>query len=319
MRRVVIIAFAGAQGLDIFGPAEVFAGANRRGSVYIGYEVVIAAAQAGPLATTCGIPIVAQAIATIRPRKTDTIIVAGGSEDGVRAALGQRALSEFVAKAAKIARRVASVCSGAFVLAAAGLLDGKRCATHWSACAQLAAFRPAAIVDPEAIYVREGNVWTSAGVTTGIDMALALVEEDCGREVADAIAGRLVLHARRPGYQSQWSDALVAQRDHSAPFGRAVAWLRAHLRDPIDVERLAQYCAMSVRTLHRRCAEHLQMTPRQLIEKVRVDEARTLLETTGLPVKAIADRCGFADAAQLFVAFKRTLGLAPSEYRLVAA
>lgn len=318
MPRVVIVAFSSAQGLDVLGPAEVFGGVARITGAR-GYEVVLAASRPGPIVTTSGIELAARGIASVRLRRSDTLLVAGGEEVGVRAAVADRALIAFVAKAARIVRRIGSVCSGAFVLARAGVLDGRRAATHWSACAQLARYAPAVRVDADAIYVRDGHVWTSAGVTTGIDMALAMVEDDLGRSVADAVAARLVLHARRPGFQSQWSDALVAQQDRGAPLGRAIHWLRGRLRERVDVARLARSCAMSVRTFHRRCLEHLRLTPRQLIEKVRVDEARALLSTTELPLKAIAARCGFGDAARMTHAFHRALGLAPGAYRLVAA
>ena len=318
MSRVVILAYEGAQGLDVLGPAAVFGGAARIAGGR-GYEVVLAASRAGHVRTTSGIALAVRGLAGLRLRRSDTLLVAGGEADGVAAAVGDEALVRFVARGAPLVRRIGSVCSGAFVLARAGVLDGRRATTHWLACAQLAAFRPAVRIDPEAIYVTDGPVWTSAGVTTGIDMALAMVEEDLGRAAADAIAARLVLHARRPGFQSQWSAALVAQQERGAPFDRAIGWLRAHVRDPIEVAELAAQCAMSVRTLHRRCAEHLRLTPRQVIEKVRVDEARALLATTGLPLKAIAARCGFTDVARMSRAFRRVVGLAPGAYRLVAS
>ncbi len=307
--RVIVVCFAGAHGLDVFGPAEVFA--------RVGDEVIAVGSRAGMATTTSGIAIALLACDRVRLRASDTVLVVGGGDDAVREAVRDRALVAFVTRAAKQVRRIGSVCSGAFVLAQAGLLDGIRCATHWSACARLAAFRPQTTVDPDAIFVREGEIWTSAGVTTGIDMALAMVEVDRGRAAADAVAARLVLHARRPGYQSQWSAALVAQHEAGAPLASAIAWLRAHVRDPLDTDRLARHCAMSARTLHRRCLAHLGLTPRQLIEKVRVDEARAMLETTTLPAKAIAARCGFGDTVRMSRAFTRTLGLAPTAYRVV--
>jgi transcriptional regulator GlxA family with amidase domain len=223
-----------------------------------------------------------------------------------------------VRRAAPIVARVASVCSGAFVLAAAGLLDGLTAATHWSACEALARFRPAVAVDRDAIFVRTGKVWTSAGVTTGIDMALAMLEEDCGRACADAAASRLVLYARRPGFQSQWSDALLAQATAGDPLAPAIAWARAHLAQ-LDVPTLARRAGLSPRTLHRRCAETLATTPAKLIERLRVEHARGLLATRRHPAKVVAARSGFADAAQLARAFRRTLGLTPRAYRTLLA
>jgi transcriptional regulator GlxA family with amidase domain len=208
------------------------------------------------------------------------------------------------------------VCSGAFLLAAAGILDGKRATTHWSACDRLATFRPQVTVDRNAIFVRDGSVWTSAGVTTGIDMALAMVEDDHGRAVADAIAGRLVLYVRRPGFQSQFSDALVAQSTGSDPLGDVIAWARAHLRDA-DVDRLAQHAGLSLRTLHRRCQEHAGTTPAKLLDKLRVEYARTLLATTSMPAKALAAASGFGSPARMKRAFQRELGLGPRDYRVL--
>jgi transcriptional regulator GlxA family with amidase domain len=204
------------------------------------------------------------------------------------------------------------------VLAGAGVLDGRRAATHWSACDRLAAMHPKVTVDRNAIFVDEGNVWTSAGVTTGIDMALAMVERDHGRMLADAVAARLVLYVRRQGFQSQFSDALVAQASASNPLGPAIAWARAHLAKA-DVEGLARHAGLSTRTFHRRCADHLSTTPAKLLEKLRVEHARTLLATSAAPVKSLAVDCGFATPARMKRAFQRELGIGPREYRLLAS
>jgi transcriptional regulator GlxA family with amidase domain len=317
MARVVIVAFEGVQGLDVLGPAEVFAGVKRLfGGT--GDVVVVASARGGRVRATSGVRVSTTRLAAIRPRRTDTVLVAGGEEAGLRAAIASRPLVAWVAGAARTVRRIGSVCSGAFVLAQAGVLDGHRVATHWSACQALAAFRPQLTVDPNAIFVQEGRVWTSAGVTTGIDMALAMVEEDHGRRVADAIAARLVLYVRRPGFQSQFSETLVAQTESSDPLGPVVSWARANLRAPIDPVRLARRAGMSVRTFHRRCVEQLGTTPAKLVEGLRVEQARTLLTTTSLGTKVIAARCGFGSAPRMARAFERTLGVAPREYRLVS-
>jgi transcriptional regulator GlxA family with amidase domain len=208
------------------------------------------------------------------------------------------------------------VCSGAFVLAAAGLLDGRRAATHWIGAEALQREYPAVSVDKNAIFVRDGSVWTSAGVTTGIDMALAIVEEDHGRALADALAAYLVLYVRRPGFQSQFSAALVAQTEASDPLGAAIAWARAHL-DEADVERFARRAGMSLRTLHRRCLDRLATTPAKLLDKLRVEHARTLLATSDLAVKALAADCGFGNPARMKRAFEREIGISPRDYRVL--
>jgi transcriptional regulator GlxA family with amidase domain len=316
MHRVILAAFDRAQGLDILGPAEVFAGVARLHG-HAGYSVVVAAIGGGRIRATSGVTLVVSNLAKLRPRPTDTVLVVGGDEPAIRSALGCRPLVAWVARAAHVVRRIGSVCSGAFVLAHAGVLDGKRAATHWAVSKALAAFRPQVKVDPNAIFVQEGRVWTSAGVTTGIDMALAMVEQDHGRRVADSLAARLVLYARRLGYQSQFSEALVAQTSASEPLAPVIAWARANLRAPMDAEHLARKAGMSVRTFHRRCADQLGTTPAKLVEGLRVEYARTLLTTTVLATKAIAAQCGFGSAPRMARAFERNLGVVPRDYRLV--
>jgi transcriptional regulator GlxA family with amidase domain len=213
MRRVLLVAFDGAQGLDVLGPAEVFASVTRYAPG--GYDVVLAAAGGGRIRATSGVRMIVRDLLRLRPAATHTVLVVGGEDGAIRAAVASRALVAWVARAARIVRRIGSVCSAAFVLAQAGVLDGRRAATHWSACAQLSAFRPQVTVDANAIFVQDGRVWTSAGVTTGIDMALAMVEEDHDWRMADAIAARLVLYTRRPGFQSQFSEALVARHERA--------------------------------------------------------------------------------------------------------
>jgi transcriptional regulator GlxA family with amidase domain len=309
--RVIVIGFAGVQTLDLTGPAEAFAGAGRQ----LGrpaYRVVFAATGGGRRTTTAGLTIHTAALGRLRPRPTDTVIVAGGEEPAVRRAAADRALRRWLVRAAPVVRRLGSVCSGAFVLAAAGLLDGLRAATR-----ELARRFPAVTVDDHAIFVRAGRIWTSAGVTTGIDMALAMVEDDHGRAVADAVAARLVLYLRRPGFQSQWSAALVGQADAADPLAPAIAWARAHLATA-DLDALARRAGMSPRTLHRRCLAQLATTPAKLLDKLRVEHARTLLATTQLPAKALAAACGFGSSTRMNRAFTRQLGLPARAYRVVA-
>ena len=317
-RRVVLVGFEGADGLDLFGPAEVFHGAGERLGAPA-YAVIVAAVGGGPIRLSSGLTVAARDLAALRPRPDDTVLVVGGDDRAMEVAASSRALGRWLARAGGIVRRIGSVCDGAFLVARAGLLDGRRVATHWSSCDRLARLHPTIEVDREAIFVRDGRVWTSAGVTTGIDMALAMVEEDHGRRLADRVAADLVLYARRPGFQSQFSEELVAQAAASDPFGPVVAWLRANLRRPLDVERLARKAGMSVRSLHRHCMRALGTTPAKLVEKLRVERARTLLQTTELGTKAIAARCGFGSAARMARAFDRSLGVAPAAYRALAA
>jgi transcriptional regulator GlxA family with amidase domain len=316
MARIVIVVYEGAQGLDVFGPAEVFAAAARFCEA-AAYQIVFAAVGGGSIRTTAGARLETDDLLRIRPRASDSVLVVGAEQAAIRAALANAALRGWLARAAGRVHRLGSVCSGAFLLAQAGVLDGRRVATHWAACQQLAAFRPALQVDANAIFVRDGELWTSAGITTGIDMALALVEEDWGRRVADAIAGWLVLHARRPGFQAQFSAELVAQTDAANPLGAALTWLRANLQRGVDVPRFARRAGVSARTLHRLCMRHLNCTPAKLIERLRVEHAHTLLATTALGTKTIAAKSGFANPQRMARAFGRTLGVAPRELRLL--
>jgi transcriptional regulator GlxA family with amidase domain len=317
MPRVLMVGFEGVQTLDLTGPGEVFAGAAResgRGH----YRVAFTSMGGGERVTTSSLPVRTRDLGRVRPRRDDTVIVAGGDERAILAAVGDGRLLAWLRRAVRVVRRMTSVCSGAFILAAAGILDGKRAATHWTGCDRLARMFPRVTVDANAIFVVDGKVWTSAGVTTGIDMALAMVEQDLGRAVADRLAARLVLYVRRPGFQSQFSQALVAQTSGSDPLGPAIAWARANLGQA-GVESLARRAALSVRTLHRRCLETLGTTPGKLIDKLRVEHARTLLAGGGLPAKALAERCGFGNPARLRRAFERELGMGPRDYSALHA
>jgi transcriptional regulator GlxA family with amidase domain len=316
MNRVVVVAFGGAQTLDVAGPGEVFASAGRQIGRKV-YEVILASRAGGGIRTTCGFELRTARLEATRLRRSDTVLVSGGEERAIRDATSDAKLLRWISRAARFVRRIGSVCSGAFVLAAAGVLDGRRAATHWSACDRLARMRPAVTVDPNAIFVRDGHVWTSAGVTTGIDMALAMVEEDFDRALADRVAARLVLYARRPGFQSQFSDALLAQAEGGDPMGALVGQARAHLR-ALDVPRLAKLAGLSGRTLHRRCREHLGTTPAKLVERLRVEYARTLLTTTTHSIKRIADESGFSTATRMRHAFERELGVGPSDLRVLS-
>jgi transcriptional regulator GlxA family with amidase domain len=318
VRRVVLVGFDGADGLDLFGPAEVFYGAGRRLGAPA-YSVVVAAVGGRSIQLSSGLSVTARDLAAVRPRADDTVLVVGGEDEAMDVAASNRALVQWLARAGRVVRRIGSVCDGAFLVARAGLLEGRRVATHWSSCERLARLYPGIEVDREAIFVRDGRVWTSAGVTTGIDMALAMVEEDHGRRLADRVAAHLVVYARRPGFQSQFSEELVAQTSASDPLGPVVTWLRANLRGPLDVTRLARRAGMSVRSLHRSCVEALGITPAKLVEKLRVERARTLLATTTLGTKTIAARCGFGTAPRMARAFERALGVAPASYRAMSA
>ncbi|MBV8237020.1 MAG: GlxA family transcriptional regulator [Acidimicrobiia bacterium] len=306
MRRVVIVAFPDVQSLDVTGPAEVFAASGE-------HRVAVVAPEAGLVRASSGVGLWADgALADVRA-PVDTLIVAGGQ--GTRTVMADASVRANVRRVAPRCRRVASVCSGAFVLAAAGLLDGRRVTTHWAWSDVLADAFPAVTVEADRIFVRDGNVWTSAGVTAGIDLALAMVEEDAGREVALAIARRLVVFLKRPGGQSQFSAQLAGQLADRHPLGDLQAWIADHLDADLSVERLADRAAMSVRNFSRTFGREVGVTPARFVERARVDGARRLLEESAASVDEIAGRCGFGTAETMRRTFLRSLHVSPSDYR----
>jgi transcriptional regulator GlxA family with amidase domain len=242
----------------------------------------------------------------------DTLLVAGG--EGAEAAAENPVLVDWVRARARQARRVASVCTGAFLLAAAGMLDGRRAATHWMYCAKLAERFPLVRVEPDPIFVCDGSVWTSAGVTAGIDLALALVEEDLGRSVALAVARYLVVFLKRPGSQAQFSAALALQAADDE-FGALHHWINGHLADDLSLAVLADHTGMSERSFSRHYSEATGQTPARAIERLRVEAARRLLSESRLPVKRIAQRCGLGSEETMRRSFLRLLAVTPQDYR----
>jgi transcriptional regulator GlxA family with amidase domain len=306
--RIALLAYEGCQLLDVTGPAAVFGAANE-GRERPVYDVRILSPDGGAVTSNAGVALMSRKIGG----QPDTLLVAGGSR-GLRAVMARDDVRRWLRQAAPKATRYGSVCTGAFVLAAAGLLDGKRVATHWASCDRLAAGFPALSVDADSLYVVDGKVWTSAGVTTGIDMALALVEADLGAAVANLIARHFVLYARRPGYQSQFSPLLQAQTAAEAPFAGLIDWMQDNLGRPLDVPALAARAGLSERSFYRKFTEATGRTPAHFVESLRLDAARTLL-ARGLPLKAIAGKVGLSSPARLGQAFERRFGMAPSLFR----
>jgi transcriptional regulator GlxA family with amidase domain len=311
-RPVVLLAFEGAQLLDIAGPLQVFATANEEaGGSEAPYRLSVVSAAGGPIGTSSGLAVVGAGLSAAA-RAIHTLIVAGGP--GVAAACRDRRQVAWLAGASKRARRTCSVCTGAFLLAEAGLLAGRRATTHWSACAELAARHPAIDVVPDAIFVQDGAVWSSAGVTAGIDLALALVEADLGRALAMRVARRLVVFLKRPGGQSQFSALLDAQAADD-DFAALHEWIAANLAGDLSVERLAERAAMSPRNFARVYAAKLGTTPAKAVEAMRVEAARRSLEDSDRQIEQIARRCGFGDEETMRRAFRRRLGVNPRDYR----
>jgi transcriptional regulator GlxA family with amidase domain len=308
--RIVLVAFPGVQLLDVAGPLEVFSIADDRrpGS----YAVEVVSAGGTPVRTSSGLTICPHHDLP-RAGSLDTVIVAGGA--GTADAVTDRRLVAWLRDRRPTVRRMASVCSGAFLLAEAGLLDGRRATTHWGVCDLLARRHPEVDVDPDAIFVRDGDVATSAGITAGMDLALALVEEDHGRDLALAVARWLMLFVRRPGGQSQFSSQLAAQSAERQPLRELQAWVHEHPDADLSVSALAARAAMSPRHFARLFSRETGVTPAVYVERERVEVARRLLEETGLGLDAVAAACGFGSVETLRRSFQRTLGVAPRDYR----
>ena len=312
-RRIIILAFPGVQPLDVIGPAEVFAGADTLAGGGA-YTVDVVAKDPDPIAVRGGGYSLVPKKTTAQSRgPIDTLVVAGGI--GVRAAEDDVELIRWIRSAARRSRRVTSVCSGSFLLARAGLLEGKTVTTHWASTEELARRHPELKVDPTPIFVRDGSVWTSAGVTSGMDLSLALVEEDLGREIAVEIARWLVLFLQRPGGQAQFSSHLSAQLAERRPLRELQSWIADNLDADLRVETLAERAAMSPRNFARFFRREIGMTPAAYVEELRVERSRQLLEDSADPVDLISARCGFGTPETMRRAFGRRVGVPPAQYR----
>ncbi len=315
--RVVMFGFPGAQILDVTGPLEVFARTARwlrehRGIRPDAYTVELVAETKGPILMSSGLGVIASRRYTTA-RGMDTLLIAGGI--GYRSLLGNRAVLDWISRSASRVERVGSICTGAMLLAAAGLLDGRRATTHWNHFTHLSALAPRACIDRDAIYVRDGNIFTSAGVTAGMDLALGMVEADWGKTTALAVAQELVMYLKRPGGQSQFSGPISAQLRDDV-FGAMQLWIHQHLDRDLSVSTLAARANMSVRNLGRLFQARAGTTPSEYVRRARLDEARRQIESDGgLRLKQVARRCGFRSEQQLRRAFRHGVGITPAEYR----
>lgn len=317
MHQIAFIVYPGFELLDVSGPASVFNGANHalkgQGKPAF-YAIVLASAEGGAVESSSGVAVETRPVVGLRPDEARTVLVAGAEREYLLPAVADAALRAALPQLAAKAERFGSVCTGGFLLAALGLLDGRRVATHWDSCEPLAKTFPAVTVDPDALYVVDGRLWTSAGVTTGIDMALAMVARDLDAGVAGEVAKRLVLYARRPGYQSQFSPVLTAQVKGDSPFADLIGWMQANLDAPLDVPSLAARAGLTGRTFHRRFVAATGQTPGRFVEIARLDAARMLL-TRGLPLKTVAAQVGLFPSARLAEAFERRFGVPPRLFR----
>lgn len=315
-RTIAVIGFDGAQSLDVVGPMEVFAAANLHGRMrYPPYSVILASLAGQDIVANAGFRLAGTTALKTLPDDLDTIVIAGGSEEGLRHAITATELVPWLQSRATRTRRIASVCTGAFVLAAAGFLDGRRATTHWNACALLQELRPAVVVEPDAIFVADPPFYTSAGVTAGIDLCLSLVEADCGPEIALAIAKQLVLFMRRLGGQSQFSACLKVQATATPRLRALIAAIVENPAVDLSAPSLAALAGMSERTFSRVFRKEIGTTPAHFVETARVDRAKALLETSDWPLARVAERAGFGSKDALHRAFLKHVGAAPGAYR----
>lgn len=314
-KRMEFFLYKDMVALDVVGPVDVFQAANellsRNGSEQEGYELVFSALETGPVTTSSGLRLCGES--TPGSKTTDSLLVPG-SIAAQRIAKDPE-IVQAVRVAALKTRRIVSVCTGVFLLAAAGLIDGHRVATHWSAAARLAECYPRICVEPDAIYVQDGNIFTSGGVTAGIDLALALVEDDYGPALAIEVARYLLLYRKRPGTQSQFSSTLALQAKAGKRFKDLIDWIETNLDQHLTVERLAEQMNMSPRSFARIFPSETGLSPGRFIEQLRIDRARELLESGAEGLESVALESGFGREERLRRAFQRRLGISPAQYR----
>jgi transcriptional regulator GlxA family with amidase domain len=310
---VAILVFDGFQLLDASGPASVFGLANSIAGDTI-YDVQMVSPDGGLVRSSCGVPVHSRAIAKVPPNSVDTLLTSGGHVDAMAKAVTLPKTRRWIKRCADESLRFGSICSGTYVLARAEVLTGLKVATHWASCGELARLFPDISVDSNSLFVVDGKCWTSAGVSTGIDMAIAMTEQDIGRSTADRIARFLVLYARRPGYQSQFSSLLKAQSKAETAFAELTSWIQTRLDQELDVPALAARAGLSERTFYRRFVASTGQTPAYFVQSIRLDAARVLL-SSNLSLKEIAAKTGNLSPTRLSAAFERRFGLSPALFR----
>jgi len=314
-KLVYFALYEGVQLLDVSGPAEVFTEANRESGRVV-YDIrYVSNAREGKVVSSAGLGLTTERL----PRKLENVrmvVVPGGRNAAIETAMNDGVFMKWIARATRSAERIASVCSGAFFLGELGLLDDRRVTTHWSALSILQQRYPNANVASDILYVEDGNLWTSAGVLSGVDMALAMVTQDVSATVALKIARNLVVYLFRDGGQSQFSAPIDLQtKANRSELVTLVAWLEERLSLHTTVEHMADYMATSVRTLHRHCQRVFDLTPAQLLSELRLERSRELLQRPTITIKSVARDCGFSNASSYSKAFSRRFGVTPIRYR----
>lgn len=319
--RVVLLIYPGMQALDAVGPWEVFSAANHLAqeagicqNEY--YQLSFASIGAGPVDSSSGYQLVAHCVYKDLNPLPNTLLLVGGNEQGLRELGLSAEFQRWLRQASPQVDRLGSVCTGAFLLGEAGLLDGREATTHWGACNLLGERYQSTNVNPDRLFVKDGHIYTSAGVTAGMDLALAFVEKDLGRRLALDVAKHLVLFLKRPGGQSQFSTFLEPSCTMSDRMSDLVVWIQQHLHEPLYIELLAEHAAMSPRHFSRLFKQEMGLTPSDYIERSRVEQARILIEESDLQLEQIANRCGFGSEQRMRRAFKRLMGITPSDHCL---
>jgi len=311
--RVAILVFDGFQLLDASGPASAFGLANTMTGETI-YDIQVVSPGGGLVRSSCGVSFHSRAIAKVPPNSIDTLLISGGHIDAMAKTVALPRTRRWIKRCADASLRFGSICSGTYLLACAGVLTRLKVATHWASCDDLARRFPDISVDSNSLFVVDGKCWTSAGVSTGIDMAIAMIEQDTGQLTADKIARFLVLYARRPGYQSQFSNLLKVQSKAGTAFAELASWIQTRLDRELDVPALAAKAGLSERTFYRRFVAATGQTPAHFVQSIRLDAARVLL-SSNLSLKEIAAKTGILSAARLSAAFERRFGLSPTLFR----
>ena len=313
LRKVAIVGYPGVQSLDVVGPFEVFSMANRFGERQF-YEVLLASPTGGDIVCNSGVTLAGSTALKDLPQGLDTILIGGGDNAGL-ISMRDPSVVDWLNRQVETTRRVGSVCSGAFVLAAAGVLDGRRATTHWEVCSELQSFRPSIRVEPDAIFVADPPFYTSAGITAGIDLCLSFVEADCGPQLALAVARNMVLFMRRPGGQTQYSAGLNVQAAATPRLRQLIADISADPSGLQNIPQLAERVMMSERTFSRVFQKETGVSPAAFVELARVNRAKALLETSDWPLARVADRAGFGSVEALHRAFNKRVFVTPGEYR----
>jgi len=314
-RRILFLIYEGFELLDMSGPMAVFSATNSLSGQDI-YQIEVISPDGGLVRSMSGAEVLSSPLGETIVSADDTLLVVGALKADLIRACADKVMKQWLRDAARTAERFGSICTGAFVLASAGLLSGKRATTHWSGCRQLETLYPSVSLQPDALYIVDGRVWTSAGVTTGIDMALAVIASDLGTPVMGQIARQLIVYAHRPGNQSQFSMLLGAQIAAAGVFSDVVARVQNQLENPIKVGDLAEIAGMSERTFYRKFTDHMGLTPSKFIESARLEKAKELLEAN-VAVKTVVHAVGFKSEAGFRSAFEAKYAVTPSLHRLI--